>query len=55
MRVKIKIGKKDDRGYEKGKKRQSRIKAKPVVSDDDTEEDQDVNVCVGDVTNSGFS
>ncbi|XP_023676416.1 probable global transcription activator SNF2L2 [Paramormyrops kingsleyae] len=43
MRVKIKIGKKDDRGYEKGKKRQSRIKAKPVVSDDDTEEDQDVN------------
>ncbi|KAL4623261.1 putative global transcription activator SNF2L2 isoform X8 [Arapaima gigas] len=44
MKVKIKLGKKDERGYEKGRKRQSRVKVKPVVSDDDTEDDQDDNV-----------
>lgn len=43
MRVKIKLSK-EARGQDKGKKRQSRGKAKPVVSDDDTDEDQDDNV-----------
>lgn len=43
VRVKIKLSK-EARGHDKGKKRQSRGKAKPVVSDDDSEEDQDDNV-----------
>lgn len=38
VRVKIKLGK------DKGKKRQSRGKAKPVVSDDDSDDDLDDNV-----------
>lgn len=40
MRVKIKLSK-EARGHDKGKKRTSRGKAKPVVSDDDSDEDQD--------------
>lgn len=43
MRVKIKLSK-EARGHDKGKKRQSRGKAKPVVSDDDSEDEQDDNV-----------
>lgn len=43
VRVKIKLSK-EARGHDKGKKRQSRGKAKPVVSDDDSEEDQEDNV-----------
>ena len=44
MRVKIKLSKKDEHGGDKGKKRQSRSKAKPVVSDDDSDDDKDDNV-----------
>uniref|UniRef100_A0A8C9VRQ3 SWI/SNF related BAF chromatin remodeling complex subunit ATPase 2 n=1 Tax=Scleropages formosus TaxID=113540 RepID=A0A8C9VRQ3_SCLFO len=44
MKVKIKLGKKDERSFEKGRKQHGRAKAKPVVSDDDTEDDQDDNV-----------
>ncbi|XP_018614757.1 putative global transcription activator SNF2L2 isoform X2 [Scleropages formosus] len=43
MKVKIKLGKKDERSFEKGRKQHGRAKAKPVVSDDDTEDDQDDN------------
>ena len=43
MRVKIKLSK-EARSHDKGKKRQSRGKAKPVVSDDDSDEEQDDNV-----------
>lgn len=43
VRVKIKLSK-EARGHDKGKKRQSRGKAKPVVSDDDSEDEQDDNV-----------
>lgn len=43
MRVKIKLSK-EARSHDKGKKRQIRGKAKPVVSDDDSDEDQDDNV-----------
>ncbi|XP_065123074.2 probable global transcription activator SNF2L2 isoform X1 [Paramisgurnus dabryanus] len=39
MKVKIRLSKRDDRSHDKGKKRQSRVKAKPVVSDDDSDED----------------
>lgn len=42
VRVKIKLSK-EARGHDKGKKRQSRGKAKPVVSDD-SEDEQDDNV-----------
>lgn len=44
MKVKIKLSKRDERGQDKGKKRPSRGKAKPVVSDDDSDEDQEDNV-----------
>ena len=44
VRVKIKLSKKDEHGGDKGKKRQSRSKAKPVVSDDDSEDDKEDNV-----------
>lgn len=40
MRVKIKLSK-EGHSRDKGKKRQSRVKAKPVVSDDDSDEDLD--------------
>lgn len=40
MRVKIKLSK-EARSHDKGKRRQSRVKAKPVVSDDDSDEDLD--------------
>lgn len=43
VRVKIKLSK-EARSHDKGKKRQSRVKAKPVVSDDDSDEDLDDNV-----------
>ncbi|XP_067084525.1 probable global transcription activator SNF2L2 isoform X2 [Osmerus mordax] len=43
VRVKIKLSKKDEHGSDKGKKRQSRSKAKPVVSDDDSEDDKEDN------------
>ncbi|XP_062307157.1 probable global transcription activator SNF2L2 isoform X2 [Osmerus eperlanus] len=43
VRVKIKLSKKDEHGGDKGKKRQSRSKAKPVVSDDDSEDDKEDN------------
>lgn len=43
VRVKIKLSK-EARSHDKGKKRQSRGKAKPVVSDDDSDEDLDDNV-----------
>ena len=43
VRVKIKLSK-EPRSTDKGKKRQSRGKAKPVVSDDDSDEDLDDNV-----------
>ncbi|KAM8865300.1 putative global transcription activator SNF2L2 [Synchiropus picturatus] len=42
VRVKIKLSK-ESRGHDKGKKRQCRSKAKPVVSDDDSEDDLDDN------------
>lgn len=41
--VKIKLSK-EARGSDKGKKRHGRGKAKPVVSDDDSDDDRDVNV-----------
>lgn len=41
MKVKIKLSKRDERCQDKGKKRPSRGKAKPVVSDDDSEEEQE--------------
>lgn len=44
MKVKIKLNKRDERCQDKGKKRPSRGKAKPVVSDDDSEEEQEDNV-----------
>uniref|UniRef100_A0A8C2WQY6 SWI/SNF related BAF chromatin remodeling complex subunit ATPase 2 n=1 Tax=Cyclopterus lumpus TaxID=8103 RepID=A0A8C2WQY6_CYCLU len=43
VRVKIKLSK-EGRGHDKGKKRQSRGKAKPVVSDDDSDDDLDDNI-----------
>lgn len=43
VRVKIKLGR-EGRSHDRGKKRQSRGKAKPVVSDDDSDEDQEDNV-----------
>uniref|UniRef100_A0A7N6FE90 SWI/SNF related, matrix associated, actin dependent regulator of chromatin, subfamily a, member 2 n=1 Tax=Anabas testudineus TaxID=64144 RepID=A0A7N6FE90_ANATE len=43
VRVKIKLSK-EARSHDRGKKRQSRVKAKPVVSDDDSDEDLDDNV-----------
>ncbi|XP_031726374.1 putative global transcription activator SNF2L2 [Anarrhichthys ocellatus] len=42
VRVKIKLSK-EARSHDKGKKRQSRGKAKPVVSDDDSDDDLDDN------------
>ncbi|TRY89722.1 hypothetical protein DNTS_009300, partial [Danionella cerebrum] len=44
VKVKIKLNKREERGHDKGKKRPSRGKAKPVVSDDDSEEEQEDNV-----------
>ncbi len=44
MKVKIKLRKRDERCQDKGKKRPSRIKLKPVVFDDDSEEEQEENV-----------
>lgn len=43
MKVKIKLRKRDERCQDKGKKRPSRIKLKPVISDD-SEEEQEENV-----------
>ncbi|XP_075415984.1 SWI/SNF-related matrix-associated actin-dependent regulator of chromatin subfamily A member 2 isoform X4 [Tenrec ecaudatus] len=45
VKVKIKLNKKDEKGREKGKgkKRPNRGKAKPVVSDFDSQEEQDEN------------
>lgn len=42
--MKIKLSKRGERSHDKGKKRQSRGKAKPVVSDDDSDEDLEENV-----------
>lgn len=51
MKVKIKLNKKEEKGRDtgKGKKRPNRGKAKPVVSDFDSDEEQEENVsaCTG--------
>lgn len=44
MWVKIKLSKEARGSAERGKKRQARAKAKPVVSDDESDDDQDANV-----------
>lgn len=44
MKVKIKLSKREERSQERGKKRPSRVKAKPVVSDDDSDEELEENV-----------
>lgn len=46
VKVKIKLNKKEEKGRDtgKGKKRPNRGKAKPVVSDFDSDEEQDENV-----------
>lgn len=44
VKVKIKLSKREERSHERGKKRPSRVKAKPVVSDDDSDEEQEENV-----------
>lgn len=44
VKVKIKLSKREERSHDKGKKRQSRGKAKPVVSDEDSEDELEEKV-----------
>ncbi|XP_030644695.1 putative global transcription activator SNF2L2 isoform X2 [Chanos chanos] len=44
VKVKIWLGKRDERGQDKAKRKASRAKAKPVVSDDDSEDEHEDNV-----------
>lgn len=55
VKVKIKLNKKDEKGRDKGKgkKRPNRGKAKPVVSDFDSDEEQDENVSGADLPEAG--